>query len=327
MSEPAIDRIVTHDDLDGAVSAALVSLAIGVDRFLFAGPVGIGNGEVQTTERDAVCDLPLPLRAGLWFDHHPGNLEEARLRGLDPAGIPGRFAPERSCARVVYDHYRERVSFPPFIPATVGGTDRVDSFDYATAEEWRAETPERLLANSLFVPGPPRGNWEYLARLIALLKLAPMEEALSDPEVAGRVAAYRALEANSLKLFGQDAAFHPDDPVREVVLVDLTRHNRKPEITRSAAFLLHPQALAVLVVGSAFRQGKKTNDLSLSMSLSYLMNRREHRKDIGEIMRRLNIGDGHRGAGAGRIACASKDDMMKRKKRAVEEILRLWKEQ
>ena len=62
------------------------------------------------------------------------------------------------------------------------------------------------------------------------------------------------------------------------------------------------------------------------MSLSFLMNRREHRKDIGEIMRQLNIGDGHAGAGAGRISSRSKDEMVKVKKETMDEIIRMWKE-
>ncbi len=328
MDLPACDRIVTHDDLDGAASAALASLAVGIGRFFFAGPVAIVNGEVETTTADLVCDLPCPVRVGMWFDHHPGNLEDARLRGLLPEAVPGRHAPEKSCARVVYDFFRERVTFPDFIADTVRRTDIVDSFDYLTEEEWRARTPERLLSDSISLPGRGfREDRAYLERVIGLLKQGTMEEALADPEVKGRAEAHQALEEKSLDLFRQDSSFHPDDPAHEVAVVDLTRHNRKPEVTRQAAFLLHHQALAVLLVGNAFRAGKKTNDLTFSMSLSWLMNRVPHRKDVGEIMRTLNIGDGHRGAGAGRISCASKDEMLKRKKKTLDEIVRLWKGQ
>jgi len=55
------------------------------------------------------------------------------------------------------------------------------------------------------------------------------------------------------------------------------------------------------------------------------MNRREHTKDIGEIMRSLNIGDGHPGAGAGRIACRSKNEMLKVKEETTARIISIWK--
>ena len=84
-------------------------------------------------------------------------------------------------------------------------------------------------------------------------------------------------------------------------------------------------ALAVLMVGNQFQGGRKTTVLTLSMSLSFLMNAREHHKDIGEIMRELNIGDGHPGAAGGRIDCRGKDEMQKVKKETIEKIIELWK--
>jgi hypothetical protein len=50
------------------------------------------------------------------------------------------------------------------------------------------------------------------------------------------------------------------------------------------------------------------------MSLSINGNREHQRKNIGEIMRMLNIGDGHPGAAAGTVHCASKQEMLKKKR-------------
>jgi hypothetical protein len=50
-------------------------------------------------------------------------------------------------------------------------------------------------------------------------------------------------------------------------------------------------------------------------------------KNIGEIMRTLNIGDGHPGAAAGTVRCKSKQEMLKKKKELVEQIFRLWSSQ
>lgn len=323
-SEIALNRIITHDDLDGVVSAALLSLVLDIDTFFFTGPVSIQDGRTRTSELDVVCDLPCPVRVGMWFDHHPGNLEDLRLRGINPDDVPGRFAPEPSCARVIYSHFAGTVDFPGYIGETVAGTDRVDSFDYRSMKEWREPTPERLISDSIFAASYEKGNFPYLERMVRSLRDRPIGDVLSDPGVREAVERYKNLEGNSLKLFQPDSRFHPDDPLMQVVIVDLTRHNRRPEVIRAAAFILFPESWAVLLVINGFAGGRKTNDLSFSMSLSFLMNRRKHSKDVGEIMRSLNMGDGHPGAGAGRIQCRSKDEMLKVKEETIDKIIELW---
>jgi len=320
-------RIVTHEDLDGVVSAAVVSLATGIRQFFFTGPEAIQSGRTPTAETDIICDLPCPIRFGMWFDHHTGNLADVELRGLDPEKIPGKFSPNPSCARVVLEYFRGSTDFPPFMERTVDRTDRVDSFDYKTMEEWQEPLPEKLLADSIRAAyRNPRSMHRYLEKAVLLLQQGPMEDALSDPEVSDLVTAFGDMERRSLQLVDQDAFFHPDDANREVVIVDLTRHNRKPDFIRNTAFIRYPGALAVLLVQCRFLRGRKTNDLAFSMSLSFLMNTREHHRDIGEIMRSLNMGDGHPGAGGGRLFCRSKDEMIKIRGATLASILRMWKE-
>ncbi len=324
-SEIAYSRIVTHDDLDGIVSAAVVSIATGIDKFYFTGPVSIQQGRIPTSESDIVCDLPCPIRVGMWFDHHPGNLEDLRLREIDPETVSGRFDVQPSCARVVYEYFKEEADFPEFMADTISGADRVDSFDYLTMEEWREPTLERKLADALFAAHSDQRTFHtFLGKMVRLLRDHSMEEVLADHEVLEKVDAYARMEEKSLALIDQDTSFHEMDTEREVVVIDLTRHNRRPEIIRNAAFIRYPDALAVLLVGNQFRGGKKTTDLTLSMSLSFLMNTREHEKDVGEIMRELNVGDGHPGAAGGRIDCRSKDEMMKVKEETVGKIIELW---
>ena len=325
-SEIVLTRIITHDDLDGIVSAAVVSLATGIDHFYFTGPVSIQQGRIPTSESDIVCDLPCPVRVGMWFDHHPGNQEDLRLREIDPDTIGGRFDVQPSCARVVYEYFKSETDFPGFMADTVAGTDRVDSFDYSTMEEWRKPTLERKLADALFAAySDKRGLHVFLGKMVRLLRDNSMADVMEDSEVMEKVEAYARMEEKSLALIDQDVSFYEADKDREVVVIDLTRHNRKPEIIRNAAFIRYPEALAVLMVGNQFRGGKKTTDLSFSMSLSFLMNTRDHEKDIGEIMRELNIGDGHPGAAGGRIDCRGKVEMLKVKEETVNRIIQLWR--
>lgn len=326
MSTTTHTRIVTHDDLDGVVSAAIVSLATGIERCYFTGPVTIYEGRAQTTEEDIVCDLPCPVRYGMWFDHHSGNLADIELRGLDVEEIPGKFSPAASCARVVYEYYRDQVQFPSFMEDTVARTDRVDSFDYSTMEQWREPLPERFLADSIIAAFKTGRNYHtYLKKLVSLFKEYPMEEVLFDEDVKTAVDSFKDLEKRSLKLIEQDTRFHDEDTDHEIAIVDLTHHNRKPDILRNLAFILYPESLAVLLIQNNFKSGRKTNDLVFSMSLSFLMNAREHSKDVGEIMRSMNLGDGHPGAGSGRLSCSSKNEMLKGKDATVDEILKMWR--
>jgi len=63
------------------------------------------------------------------------------------------------------------------------------------------------------------------------------------------------------------------------------------------------------------------------MSLSIHGNRQNGMKNIGEIMRALNIGDGHPGAAAGTIRCRSKQEMLRKKKEILNQIFELWSSQ
>ena len=99
------DRIVTHDDFDGVVSAAMVGYFLEIEKISFAGPGDIANSRISTGASDIVCDLPYPLECGMWFDHHEANLEDVALRGIEQESIPGLRRPAPSCARVILDYF------------------------------------------------------------------------------------------------------------------------------------------------------------------------------------------------------------------------------
>jgi oligoribonuclease NrnB/cAMP/cGMP phosphodiesterase (DHH superfamily) len=319
-------KIVTHDDFDGVVSAALCSLANRIDNFMFSGPVSILDPGLEVGADTIVCDLPHHPAAGLWFDHHSGNLEDYRLKGGDPEAVRDTFGEEKSCARVIYRYYLEQgFAFPTFMGTTVEETDTVDSFDYKDLEDWQRETPGKLISDSLRITFRSRGERNrYMRHLIRRIREAPLEEVLSDPEVEEKSRLYREMEEKSRSLIERMAAFLPEDAEQEVILLDTTGLKHAPYIIKSLAFLSYPKAVAVLEVKCMFRQKRKTNDLAFSMSLSPSLELGSSEKDVGEIMRSLNMGDGHRGAGAGRIQCKSKAEMMKQKEQILQKILGMW---
>lgn len=321
-------KIVTHDDFDGVVSAALCSLAEQIDSFLFAGPVSLLDMDLGVGPETIVCDLPHHPAAGMWFDHHVGNLEDYKLKGGNPEAICGAFSPEKSCARVIFNHYDGKVRFPDFLQDTVEEADTIDSFDYRDIEDWQIETPGKVIADTFRVPfNNRRERNRYMRHLIRRVRSAPLREILADKEVQEKVRTYRDLAEKNRVLIERLASFLPEDANQELILLDTTALKHGPTLIKSLAFLLFPEAKAVFEVRSLFRQRRKTNDFSVSISLSPCLDVPSSNKDVGEIMRALNIGDGHRGAGAGRLSCNSKAEMLKQKDKLIREIFSLWSRQ
>ncbi len=323
------ESIITHNDFDGVVSAALCSYIFKIEKIKFAGPNTIARAQIPITEDDIVCDLPYPLECGMWFDHHEGNLQELNYRNIDPATIEGSFDPQPSCARVIYNYFTKRDhNFPDFFAVLVDETDIIDSFDYNSIEDWRRETFGKIIDATLktrFEDSKSKNN--YLRSLVILLRDNPLEMVAQKSQIREKYDQFKNEETEMLQLIENNSMFLPQDKNKEIIIIDLTGFSRRPHIIKNLAYLLYPQSHAVVEVNSLFKRGIKTNDLSVSMSLSINLNNKGHQKDVGEIMRELNIGDGHAGAAAGTVYCDSKKDMLKQKQDTLNTILKIWRNQ
>jgi len=322
-------RIVTHADFDGIVSAALCSRSLNVNYYLFTQPRLVSEARISITKEDIVCDLPYPLECGLWFDHHDGNLDELVQRNILIKDIPGKFEIRDSCARVIYEYFKEKKThFPDFMEQTIVEADIIDSFNYDSIEQWRAETPGKIIDASIKVKEPSaERKWEHMRNLVRFFQDRPIEEIAAMASVRKRYKQYREEEERMIEQIREEIKFLPQDPEHHVILLDLTHHNRRPFLFKQLAYLEHPEAQAVLQVGNVFENSTKTNNLTFSMSLSLNMNKITHNKDIGDIMRTLNLGSGHPGAAAGTINCASKEEMQSTKEKLLDEIFNQFMKQ
>ncbi len=322
------EKIVTHNDFDGIVSASLCSFSLHVEKILFVGPSDIERSLVSITGADVVCDLPYPLECGMWFDHHEGNFQALQYRNIDPSLLPGRFDLKPSCARVIFDFFGQGITFPPWYEETVTEADIIDSFNYSSVEEWRRKTPGGVIDNTLKISDPSmRERNAYMRELVFQIRDHPLGEVAILPEVRRRLARYEEEELRMTSIIEQSAAFLPSDQKGEMAILDLTVYKRRPDIVKNLAYLIFPDVLAVLEVHNLHDRGVKTNHLSFSLSLSLNLKAIEHKKDVGEIMRSLDIGDGHKGAAGGTVYCTSKAEMLRKKGEIINEIFRLWKEQ
>ena len=319
-------RIVTHNDLDGMFSAALCAAVHGIEHIVFAGPNQISRTGFSVTAEDIVCDLPYPGECGLWFDHHEGNMEELKRQGKEVSNLPGAFAPEKSCARVIYNFYNADYAFPDFYEASVLEVDKIDSFDYKSVEEWRQETPARIINDSLKCRfKEDNEEEEYLQSLIPRFAEKTFAEIASDEDVLHYYHEYLKEEEKMLDIIRKTTRFHPADTTHEFVFIDITSFNKRISVVRNLAQIIHPEIKAVFLIQNLFDRGVKTTNFSISGSLTLKLNGKP--KNIGEIMRRLNIGDGHAGAGSGQIFCGNKMEMEKKKTEVENSIYKLCMEQ
>ena len=324
----AYDKIITHNDFDGMVSASLCAWALKVERIIFAGPLTIAKSQITITEKDIVCDLPYPLQCGLWFDHHEGNLQELEYRGIYPKSIHGRFDLKPSCSRVVYEYFSEQMELPNHFIQSVEEADIIDSFSYSSIEDWKKETPGKVIDLTLKTHFQSMEDQvAFMRNLVQQLRDRPIEEISHLPFAQKRLKQYREEEGRMPRIIQDSSFFLELDKLKEVIVIDLTQHNRRPHLIKNLAFLIYPEASAVLEIYNLLDQGVKSNNLGFSMSLSINANRQTQRKNIGEIMRILNVGDGHPGAAAGTIQCKSKQEMLKKKKEILNQIFKLWSTQ
>jgi oligoribonuclease NrnB/cAMP/cGMP phosphodiesterase (DHH superfamily) len=315
-------QIVTHGDFDGVVCAALVGLWTQIEFVFFTGPENVrGN---QLGPRDVVCDLPHPAReVRAWFDHHPGNIEEARQMNWSVGEGAAFEAP--SAARVAYEHLKEKVNFADYLSQTVEAADRVDSMAFATIEEWLAETPENILNNTIFLPGEDlKEARKYLWRLIPMIQQHPLEAIVDMPDVLERhhrSAEHAHRAAETIQRVGQLIADG------EICVLDFSEMKITPRFSKNLAYSVFPKAAAVLSIQPVVLGGRKTNDLKLSLSLNPFLGGSNSHHDCAAILDRLNLGGGHPAAAGGKITAASRDDRLREKARAIADIARLWGKQ
>jgi hypothetical protein len=195
-------------------------------------------------------------------------------------------------------------------------------------EEWREETPGKVVDLTLKVHfSSPEDQAAYMRNVVQQLKDRSVEEVSGLPFVQKRLKQYREEEKRMRGIIQNSSSFLEQDSSKEMIVIDLTTYQRRPHLIKNLAFLFYPQALGVLEVYNLLDRGVKSNHLGFSMSLSINGNRGGPAKNIGEIMRTLNMGDGHPGAASGTVRCSSKQEMLKKKKEMLNQIFKLWSSQ
>lgn len=314
--EPRYTSIISHNDLDGVASAALLSYIFDVDRIVFTGPTQVDRQVVD--EQTIICDLPYPRACGLWFDHHVSNRQSLALRGIDADQIPGELTDKPSCLRVIYEHFLPEYDLEDWEPF-VREVDVMDGFLYKSVKEYKKATPGRDIECACKHAAQER---TFLFDLAMMLRDQDYREVAKSEMVRERAQQFRNNEQSMVNIIRKNATFL--GPSKEIIVIDFTGHQKPPSIVKSLSFTVFPKSMAVIEARCQYEHGMKTNDLYLSMSLGLVGKKVKAVKDVGEIMRRMNIGDGHPGAAAGLIRCSGKAAREKALQEALQRVQEIW---
>ena len=158
--------------MDGVFSAALVSIAEGVNEVIFCG-ANEGADEHDVNEDDIIVDLRPSNEVGLWFDHHRSNLNSK-------GKFKGSFELKKSCSEVVYDYYKDKIDFPEFMINEIKGVSKADTFGF-DEEDFKKNVPALKIMRSTMVDESEEEKSKFLNRLFIDLKKYNFEK-LSDLE-------------------------------------------------------------------------------------------------------------------------------------------------
>lgn len=243
-------RLITRADFDGLICAVLLKRAGVIGSHLFVHPKDVQDGKVGVGPDDVLANVPYAPGCGLWFDHHLSEDERAAF----PADFKGAAAPEKSCARVIYNHYGGAAAFPG-LEGMMAAVDKSDSGDL-TAEEVENPGPWLLLA---FIVDPRTGlgrfdefgigNMQLMELLLEHIGEMSIEAILALPDVAQRVDKYREQNALYKEMIRRRASLRG-----KVLVIDLRPEERIAAGNRFVEYVLFPEATVSVRVMWGFQR-------------------------------------------------------------------------
>jgi len=285
-------RLVTRSDFDGLVCAALLKQLGMLEDILFVHPKDMQDGKVELTERDITTNLPYVPGVHLAFDHHASET----LRVGDPAPEHVIDPDALSAARVVYDHFGGAERFPRISAEMMDAVDRADSAQFSHAEI--LDPQGWILLSFLMDPRTGLGrfrdfrisNYQLMMQLIDACTELTVEEILELPDVAERVALYRAHQDQATEQIRRCATVHGN-----LVVLDLREEEVIHPTNRFTVYALFPEANVSMHV----LWGLRRQNTVFAVGKSILD--RSSRTDVGALMLEHG-GGGHEAAGTCQVA-------------------------
>ncbi len=319
--------ILSHTDFDGVVSASLLSIATNIDFIRF-----ISNKQIwleNLTGQEVISDLPCPWKCKLWFDHHESNLTEMKERGIDIKQIPGKFQIADSCAKIIYDYYKNNVNFPSYFDHLVQETNKIDAMKYTSMNDWLEENPVKILSSTvqLLNDDDYRKFIHYLLEIAKLLKKKSPEELIEHEPIKRRYTKFKNFKEESINLIKKIYYFHKNDIHKSIAILDLSEFKTAPRLDKNFIYIVEPNTDAVLLINSIFKNNTKTNDLKFSIGINFIKSHELLNINVAKIFEELDIGGGHSNTAGGLISTETKQDNLDQKEFIITEIIKKWDQQ
>lgn len=295
-------RLVTRSDFDGLVCAVLLRKLGMIDEILFVHPKDVQDGTVDVTGRDILTNLPYAPAAHLVLDHHHS---EGERRGDDVPANHVLMPRAPSAARVVYEYYGGKGTFPDISDEMMRAVDQADSAQYGIDDilEPTGWTLLNFLMDSRTGLGRFRdfriSNYELMMQLIDYCAThQDVAQILQIPDIAERVDLFQAQRPLFEEQLRRVSTLHGD-----VVVVDLRGEDVIHAGNRFMIYALYPQARVSIHV----MWGRNKQNTVLAVGKSILD--RTSPADIGSVMLRYG-GGGHLAAGTCQVDHADSERVL-----------------
>ncbi len=187
-------RLVTRSDFDGLACAMMLRELGIIDEIKFVHPKDVQDGKVELSQNDITTNLPYDPRVALAFDHHESEVD--RLKAQETGGKLIIDPNARSAARVVYDYYGGKKTFPRVSDELMEAVDKGDSADFTMDEILHPKG--WVLLHYLMDPRTGLGrfrnfrisNYDLMMELISYCMDHTIDEILELPDVKERVELY-----------------------------------------------------------------------------------------------------------------------------------------
>ena len=282
-------RLVTRSDFDGLACAMMLRELDMIDEIKFVHPKDVQDGKIDLSETDITTNLPYDPRVGLAFDHHESEID--RLRALETGGKLIIDPKARSAARVVYNYFGGKGTFPHISEDLMAAVDKGDSADFSLDEILNPKG--WVLLHYLMDPRTGLGrfrlfrisNYDLMMQLIDYCMGHTIDEILELPDVKERVDLY----FQETDLF-REQLLRIAEMDGKVVVLDLRDEEIIHAGNRFMVYALFPEAEISVHVAWGFRR----QNTAVMIGKSII--NRASQVDIGELCLSYG-GGGHRNAG------------------------------
>ena len=282
-------RLVTRSDFDGLACAMMLKELNLIDEIKFVHPKDVQDGKIELSKNDITTNLPYDPRVSIAFDHHESEMD--RLKAVETGGKLIIDPKAKSAARVVYDYYGGKESFPLISDDLMAAVDKGDSADFTMDEILNPKG--WVLLHYLMDARTGLGrfhqfrisNYALMMQLIDYCLEHTIDEILELPDVKERVDLYFE-QADLFKAQLQRIAKVYD----KVVVLDLRNEEVIHAGNRFMIYALYPETEISVHVAWGFQ--KQNTAVMIGKSIV----NKASTVDIGELCLKYG-GGGHRNAG------------------------------